>query len=124
MRARTTAGIISGVLGVGVDVDKRLTEHNYGIYEGKDRLCDGFLSTKENLAMRYPGGESAMDVAARVFPLLHELPQLYPDKDVLLVCHGGVARVINSYFEKMTNLEFFLFSLENCEVRTYISNNG
>ena len=38
---------------------------------------------------------------------------------MLVVCHGGVCRVIESYFHDMTNEEYFRFSMGNCEVREY-----
>ena len=39
--------------------------------------------------------------------------------NILLVTHGGVAKVIHSYFYDMTNEEFSSFFLENCEIREY-----
>ena len=105
--------------GIPVLVDDRLIEQDYGIYEGVDRQDPGFLGNKRQYAFRYPGGESMMDVAHRVYGLLEELPQKYPDKRVLLICHGGVCRLIRTYFEDMTNEEFFHYSEENGAFREY-----
>ncbi len=74
---------------------------------------------KRTFAVRYPGGESMMDVAGRVYPLLKELKDRYPGRTVLLVCHGGVCRVIRSYFEDMTNEEFPRWSVPNAAVAEY-----
>ena len=41
------------------------------------------------------------------------------DKNILLVCHGGISRVINSYFKPMENDEFFNFVMENCGLLKY-----
>lgn len=60
-----------------------------------------------------------MDVAARVYSLIDDVKRDYPDKNVLLVCHGGVCRLIRTYFEDMTNEEFFHYSEENAAVREY-----
>lgn len=43
----------------------------------------------------------------------------YGDKTVLLVCHGGVCRIIRTYFEDMTNDAFFHYSPDNAAVAEY-----
>lgn len=119
LRARQTAAPVAKRCGIPVYVDDRLIEQDYGVFEGVDRRDPGFLANKRQYAFRYPGGESMMDVAHRVYGLLEELPQKYPDKRVLLVCHGGVCRLIRTYFEDMTNEEFFHYSEENGAFREY-----
>lgn len=119
LRARQTAAPTAERLGIPVIVDDRLIEQNYGIYEGVSRFDEGFLANKRHFACRYPGGESMMDVAHRVYGLLEEIREKYAGKNVLLVCHGGVCRVIRTYFENMTNDEYFHYSEENAAVREY-----
>lgn len=119
LRARQTAEPTAKRLSLEILTDDRLIEQNYGIFEGVDRLDPGFLANKRQFAFRYPGGESMMDVAYRVYGLIEELKGKYPDKTVLLVCHGGVCRLIRTFFEDMTNDEFFLYSEENANVREY-----
>ena len=114
-RARETAAAVAAVTGAEMITDNRLIEQDYGIYEGVDRKDPGFLGNKKQFAVRYPGGESMMDVAARVYGLLDEIKVKYADKTVLLVCHGGVCRVLRTYFEPLTNEEFFAYSAANCE---------
>ena len=118
-RARHTAEIINRECNAPVIIDYRLTEQNYGIYEGVDRYDEGFLSNKRCFAYRYPGGESMMDVAARTYPLIEEVREKYAGKNVLFVCHGGVCRVINTYFCDMTNDEFFRYAQDNCGYEEY-----
>ena len=65
-RALKTANIIAKVNSAKVISDIRLTEQNYGIYEGVDRKNAGFQNSKKNFAYKYPGGESMMLVAHRV----------------------------------------------------------
>ena len=119
LRARQTAAPAAALHGLEVLVEKRLIEQDYGIYEGVSRFDEGFLSNKRHFAYRYPGGESMMDVAHRVYGLLEEIKEKYAGKNVLLVCHGGVCRVIRTYFEDMTNEEYFRYSEENAAVREY-----
>lgn len=119
LRARQTAAPAARMCGIPVLVDDRLIEQDYGIYEGVDRQDPGFLGNKRQFAFRYPGGESMMDVAHRVYGLLEEIRQKHPEKRVLLVCHGGVCRVIRTYFQDMTNEDFFHYSEENAVIREY-----
>ena len=118
-RSETMARIIAHRCGAEVQVDVRLIEQDYGIFEGADRWDPGFLANKRQFAVRYPGGESMMDMAGRIYPLLRELREKYPDKSVLLACHGGVCRVIRTYFVPMTNEEYFGYSPENCSLECY-----
>ena len=50
---------------------------------------------------------------------LEEIKEKYPRETVLLVCHGGVCRNIRTYFEDMTNEEYFHYSEENAAFREY-----
>ena len=119
-RAVETGRIIAERCGISdFEVDDRLIEQDYGIYEGVDRKDQGFLGNKRNFAFRYPGGESMMQVAYRTYGLIEELRERFEGKNVLIVCHGGVCRVINTYFRDMSNEEFFYYSLENCGLEEY-----
>ena len=119
LRARQTAEPTAALHGLEILVDDRLIEQDYGIYEGVSRFDEGFLANKRHFAFRYPGGESMMDVAARVYSLLEEIRETYAGQNVLLLCHGGICRVIRTYFEDMTNEEYFHYSEENAAVREY-----
>ncbi len=93
-----------------------LNEHDFGEFEGKDRCSDFYQSEKRKCFKRYPGGESFLDVAARVYPFIRSLledPSLQ-DKTVLITSHGGICRVITSYFRDMENEEFVSFAMPNC----------
>ncbi|MBQ9761824.1 MAG: histidine phosphatase family protein [Oscillospiraceae bacterium] len=119
LRAMTTAQIVARHCGVPVIADERLVEQDYGIFEGRDRSDPGFLANKRHFAFRYPGGESMMQMALRVYGLLEELHSRYADKTLLLVCHGGVCRIINSYFRDLTNEEFFRYYIDNCAMECF-----
>lgn len=118
-RAVQTAQPAAKRLKLEIITDSRLIEQDYGIFEGVDRRDPGFLANKRQFAYRYPGGESMMDVAYRVYSLIEEIKEKYPEKNILLVCHGGVCRLIRTYFEDMTNEEFFRYSEENANVREF-----
>ncbi|MBR3125709.1 MAG: histidine phosphatase family protein [Mogibacterium sp.] len=114
-RARQTADAVSNELGIPYRIDSRLIEQNFGKFEGVSRLDREYQEAKREYFARYPGGESFFDVAARVFPLIKEIGEA----NALLVTHGGICRMIRSYFEDMGNEEFVRFSQGNCEIRMY-----
>lgn len=118
-RAIQMSRLVSEACGVPVEVDERLIELNFGIYEGVDRADSRYLENKRHFAYRFPGGESMMKAAHRVYGLLEELKEKYPNKTVLLVCHGGICRMVCTYFEDMTNEEFFHYSPENAAIQEY-----
>ena len=118
-RAHTMARIIADRCGAEVQVEERLIEQNYGVFEGVDRQDSGFLANKRQFAVRYPGGESMMDVAHRIYGLLEDVKREHDGKNVLLVCHGGVLRLVRSYFEPLTNDEFFHYSPANADIQEY-----
>ena len=115
-RARTTCEIVCGELGVPWSICPELIEHNFGIFEGVDRADPIYQREKRRYFARFEGGESFLDVAARVYPLLDRLQAEHAGESVLLVAHTGIARVICSYFRPMENEEFFNFQLGNCGV--------
>lgn len=118
-RAVMTSQIVSEQCHIPMAVDVRLTEQNYGIYEGVDRNNKDFLANKRNFAYRYPNGESMMQVAVRVYTFLEEIKKQYNGKNVLIISHGGVCRIIKTYFDDMTNEEFFQYGLPNCKLEAY-----
>jgi len=120
LRAQQTAGYVAKVYGIEIITDERLIEQDYGIFEGQDRFDEAFLANKRNFAYRYPGGESMMQVARRVYDVLEDIQRKYAGKTVLIVSHGGVCRVINTYFHDMTNDEYFNFCQPNAEAIEYI----
>ena len=118
-RAIETSRIIAEKSKAALQVEELLIEQNYGIYEGMDRKNDRFLANKRNFAYKYPGGESMMQTAYRVYGVIDKIKERYPGKTVLIVSHGGVCRIIRTYFQDMTNDEFFDYTLENGKVEEY-----
>ncbi len=118
LRARQTAQAAADRLGLRVETDPRLTEQDYGVYEGLDRGCRDFLANKRQFAYPYPKGESMFQTAQRIYNFLDERGR--EEKNILVVAHKGVIRILHTYFHPTTNDEFFHFSLDNCEIREYV----
>lgn len=118
-RAQTTARIANTYLQVPMETDPRLMEQCFGDFEGTSRAGNEYLERKRHITCRFPGGESILDLTARVYSFLDELPQKYPGDVLLLVCHGVVSRVVHSYFEDLPVDLFGDYKLQNCELKKY-----
>ena len=119
IRAQQTAKAVSDATGLPIITDERLREHDYGTFEGVDRGNDEYWAQKYQFAAKFPEGESVLQLAQRVYNVIDDVKKTYPDKTVLLVCHGGVSRMIKTYFEDMSNEEFFHYSPENTYLAEY-----
>ncbi|HBX25480.1 MAG TPA: histidine phosphatase family protein [Firmicutes bacterium] len=119
LRAKQTAHEIEKVLNIKSIIDTRLREENYGDLEGVSRLDESYLKQRERFAYSYPNGESYLKVAARVYSFLDSIKEEAKNKNILVVAHGGMSRVVNSYFHDMENDEFIKFSIHNCELVKY-----
>lgn len=120
VRARKMAQIVSDACGVPVIEDSRLQEQHFGSWEGIGRKDPRFLAHKVHFAMPYDdGGESIFQLVHRVYSALDDIKAQYSDKTVLVVCHGTVCRVIKTYFESMTNEEYYHFSPGNADLQEY-----
>ena len=101
-------------------VDDRLIEQNFGIYEGVSRSDKTYQAAKRNYFVRYPQGESFLDMVGRIYPFINELKARYSDRKVMLVTHNGICRIITSYFRNMDNEEFVTFAMNNTEVEEFV----
>lgn len=103
---------------VEIETEQRLIEQNYGIYENTDWDGEAFNANKREFAVRYPGGESMLDLAGRLYPLLNKL-KAENGPTTLLVCHGGICRMIRTYFLDVKNTDYAAFKLSNCGIMEF-----
>ena len=98
-RAADTAAPLARLAGREPEVDVRLRERDAGEWEGLTRAeiaerhpadWAAFLAHEDR---PFGGGESDLDLAARVVPVLHEVAgRLEPGQTAVLVTHGAAAR--------------------------------
>lgn len=119
MRAKDTALEISQITGIPADEEVRLMEQNFGKYESTPRNGAEFQEMKKNFVNHFGNGETMLHLAQRIYNLLDEIKVKSGDKTYLLVAHNGIARVVHSYFNDMTNEEYAAFGIKNCEIRKY-----
>lgn len=120
IRAYTTAKAAADKCGLEIVTDERLREWNYGEYEGKSCRIKEFAESKLNFGVRMGRtGESVLQLAHRVYSALDEIKEKYKDKNVLIVCHGGICRIAETYFHDLTVDEYANWFTLNCEIREY-----
>lgn len=117
-RAKQTAEIIIDGRDVPVIVDERLRERKLGELEGnpiteecEKQIWDYQLDFKIN------GGESLSEFEQRILDFIQDIKKKYNDKTILIVAHGGVAKVIKAYLygkPKSENLDDY--GMKNCEI--------
>ncbi len=97
LRARQSADILSGRLGLDYTIAAALSEYDVGELEGTSSrgsweryyaLRDAWFRDQDWTA-RIPGGESFDDVRARFLPFIGSLLDSPPPGPVLLLGHGG-----------------------------------
>lgn len=102
-RARQTAAPLAEAVGVQVDVRRELNELDYGQWTGKSyaelegdprwKAFNGFRS-----GTRIPGGETMLEVQARVAGLMLALREEYHGSRVALVSHADTIRAALMHF--------------------------
>lgn len=118
IRAANTAKTISEVTGIPARAEERLREQCFGKYEGTPRRGEEFQEAKKHFIDSFEGGETMLRLAQRIYNLLDDIKK-DQDKTYLLVAHNGIARVIRSYFEDMTNDEYAGYGIRNCEIVSF-----
>lgn len=117
-RAKDTAIHISEITGIPAKEDPRLIEQSFGKFEGTSpRNAPEFVEAKKQFLCNYEGGETMFRLAQRIYNLLDDLKE--DDKTYMLVAHNGIARVVKSYFDEMTNEEYANFGVPNSTVTEF-----
>ena len=100
-RCVATGAAIAEVCGVGTEVLDALIDIDYGAWQGKadaevaaaePALYDAWRDTPQ--LVRFPGGESLQDLAARAADALRDTLARHPDDTVVLVAHDSVNRAL------------------------------
>ena len=101
--------------------DIRLREWDYGEYEGVffDETPEFSVSKREFGVKMGKTGESLLMLSHRVYSALDDIIMEYDDKNVLIVSHGGVCRMIHTYFHDMTTDEYSNWFMGNCQIIEY-----
>ena len=96
-RAHQTAEIIATAIGLEVEFESDLREQSFGIFAGQpydSLLADAAYHDGPRWGWRPEGGESLIDVAARVIPAVERIADHAGDEEIVVVSHGGVMLAI------------------------------
>jgi probable phosphoglycerate mutase len=103
LRARQTAAVLAGRVGIPVRFDPALRERRFGDLEG--RRLDVPEVSREVARLwaepdySRPGAESLREFSRRVCEALVALYRRHPEQDVVVVTHGGPIRVATAWLE-------------------------
>lgn len=126
LRAKQTAEIINEVLNVAIIYDNRISERDFGEFEGmetKDFDFLGYWNYYKN--EKYERAENIQDFFQRIYSFLDEITKEYRDKNIMLVAHGGVSIPVACYFNQSIpegSLVEAGIVLNNCEIKAYEQN--
>jgi len=119
LRTRHTAEIVN-TKKLPIVYDERLIERDTGELTGKT-VEDSFRDVYWNYYSTDFVVEHVQELFSRVHPVIDEIKETYPDKNVMIVTHNGVARAIHAYFNPIPedgNL-LNIGTLRNCEITEY-----
>jgi broad specificity phosphatase PhoE len=113
-RARESAEIAASVLNIpatDIEVDKRLRELNFGIFQGKPigefiKYRDEHIHSYDDV---FPEGESYLDARRRFGDWLYETDAKLSHENVLIVTHGIGIESLVSVAKGMSNDEALAF---------------
>ena len=119
LRTRQTAEIVNSQK-KEIILDKRLVERNANSLEGIDvrnfNYRDFWTLGKDKME----DSETIEECKSRVYEFLDELKEKYKGKNLLIVTHNGICRIIYTYFNGfLKNGDIFDKGHKNAEIKMY-----
>ena len=118
-RCKETAQIISN--NTPIIYSDKLLGRDHGEFTGKPRNSinfDEYWNYNKNI--QYEKAESVKDLYNRVATLIEELKEKYKDKNIIIVTHSGIMRVLYYYFKGIPDDGILSeITIRNCEVFEY-----
>ena len=116
-RAMQTAEIINSKINKKIIIDDRIKEMDYGLLEGE-------IYSKDYWNMGYDyksiNGENILDFQERIYKFIEDIKVKYKNKNILIVSHGGVARIFRCYFEGIPeDRNLADYGIANCEIKEF-----
>ncbi len=125
-RCRHMAEIINKKIDCSVIVMNEFVERSVGVYEGL---------TREEAKEKYPelwaknitrvydsaptNGETIREVETRVTAGLEKIKIKYPEKNILIITHAFIGKIMNKLLNSLTKEEFFEYTLDNAKIVKY-----
>ena len=117
-RAKQTVEIINEGRDVPIIVDERLRERKLGELEGYPITPEREKEIWDyKLNVDIKEGESLKEFEQRILDFITDIKQKYADKTVLIVAHGGLAKVLKAYlYGKPESENLDEVKMKNCEI--------
>ena len=107
--------------GIELITDDRLLSRNHGEFQGKRRDeidLENYWNIKKNV--KFEKAESVGALFNRVVSLLEDIIIKYPNRNILLVTHSGICRVLYYYFNGFPDDGDLLeYESHNCSFEEY-----
>jgi 2,3-bisphosphoglycerate-dependent phosphoglycerate mutase len=131
-RARETAEIVAGRLGLEVWLDPRLRERGFGSWEGltraeiEERDAEGLERWRAGQGHGAHDAEPFEAFADRMHGFLGDVLERHPDEHVLVIAHGGSIRVIHALAMGLDYVRDHrsIPAVANCVVARYAARDG
>jgi len=106
-RAHETAEIVGEAVGVKPQVDERLREISFGIYNGKSiqEFHDYFKEHGERMQQKAPEGESYSEVQDRIVEFFKEINEKHASKTIVIVSHQAPLLLLIGWLQKQSLAE-------------------
>lgn len=117
-RVEQTMNIINEGRNVPTIIDERIRERILGILEGHS-VTENLENKIWDYELNYniQDGENIRDFEKRILEFIREIKEKYNDKTILIVAHGGIAKVLKSYFYGMPKSKNLAeIKVKNCEI--------
>jgi len=125
-RCGRMANIIHEIINAPIVIMDEFRERGVGVFEGLTREEAKRKYPElwaKNITRIYndapPGGETIKEVENRVFAGLKKVREKYDGKNVLIVTHAFVGKMIHKFFHDMTKKQFFEYKIDNAKVIEY-----
>lgn len=107
VRTQETAEIVSSFLGIPVITEERIHEYQMGDFDGKPatEYLEFYKHTYVEFDTRPAGGETHREMMHRGMAAIMDLEKKYEGKNILVVTHGGPARMMFAGGELLTEEE-------------------
>lgn len=130
LRGKETAEIVAQHFGLPIIFDERLKEYDMGDYDGKSRkeFFASFDTSFVEFDARPEGGETHREMMHRSMAVIYDLEKKYEGKNILIVTHGGPARMLVAGAHLLTEEEVVADEIsgntalypKNAEVKTFV----
>lgn len=119
LRAKETFNEINKSLNISFVEDSNLVERNFKNYEAKEYSTFNYSICWNVEESKNVDIESIDSMVSRIEKVLNRIKKECPDKNVLIVGHSGVCRVIRYIIEGKKEKDLKIYQMENLHIDIY-----